>query len=50
VTLIDSSITLDLPTTTALLIPTCAIGPGATNAGATAASVGVNRMYIESDY
>jgi len=49
VTLVDTSVTGDLPVNTTMLNAVCAIGSGS-NAGAAAASIGLNRMYIESDY
>ena len=49
-TLIDTSVTGDLPVSTTMLTAVCAIGSGATNAGAGVAAIGLNKMYIESDY
>jgi hypothetical protein len=48
-TIIDTSTAIDLPISTTMLNATAAIGSG-TNAGAGVAAIGVNRMYIESDY
>jgi hypothetical protein len=48
-TLIDTSTSVDLPISTTMLIATCGIGSGL-NATAGAAAIGLNRMYIESDY
>jgi len=48
-TIIDTSTSTDLPVNTTMLIGTCAIGSGA-NAGAGVAAIGLNRMYIETDY
>jgi hypothetical protein len=47
-TLIDTSTSVD-PISTTMLIATCGIGSGL-NATAGAAAIGLNRMYIESDY
>jgi len=49
-TIQEGSATSNLPVNTTMLIGTCAIGSGATNAGAGVAAIGLNRMYIESDY
>lgn len=49
-TIIEASTSTDLPVNTTMLIATAAIGSGATNAGAGVAAIGLNRMYIESDY
>lgn len=49
-TIIDSSTSSDLPVATTMLIPTCAIGSGPTNSGAGVAAIGLNRMYIETDF
>jgi hypothetical protein len=49
-TIIDSSAITELPVNTTMLIATAAIGSGATNAGAGVAALGLNRMYIETDY
>ena len=49
VTLVDTSVTGDLPLNTTMLNAVCAIGSGS-NAGAAAASFGLNRLYIESDF
>jgi hypothetical protein len=46
-TLIDTSTSVDLQYLT-MLIATCGIG--GLNATAGAAAIGLNRMYIESDY
>jgi len=48
-TIIDSSVTTELPVNTTMLIAQCGMGSGA-NAGAGVAAFGLNRMYIESDY
>lgn len=48
-TLIDTSVVTDLPIQTTLLNGVAAIGSG-TNTVASVAAIGVNRMYIETDY
>jgi hypothetical protein len=48
--LCDTSVNTDLPVNTTLLNAHAAIGSGATNAGAGVAVLGVNKMYIETDY
>lgn len=48
-TIIDSFVTSELPVNTTMLCAQCAIGSGS-NAGAAVAAIGLNRLYIESDY
>ena len=49
-TLIDTSTSTDLPVNTTMLTATAAIGSGATNAGAAVAAIGVNKIWIDSDF
>ena len=49
-TIINASTSVDLPVNTTMLIATAAIGSGPTNSGANVAIIGVNRMYVETDY
>lgn len=48
-TLVDTSVTGDLPLNTTMLNAVCAIGSGS-NSGPSVASFGLNRLYIESDF
>lgn len=49
-TLIDSSVTTNLPTDTVFLGPQVEIGNGATDITANTVGIGINRIYIETDH
>lgn len=49
-TLVNTSINSEMPVNTTMLNFHVAIGSGATNAGAGVAAIGLNRIYVETDY
>ncbi len=49
-TLVDSSVSTTLPANTAFMGPVCGMSNGTANTTAATVGIGVNRVYVESDY